>query len=390
MIRIKTPISFEITGILTGFLIVLAQWANAQENAMLFLALNNGDTIQGEYSEPKIRFGYRTNANLTLAQKFVLTDKITQAETEYALETISAVHLFTQAGEEIFRPKELDIIGYWGIDLFLAKEMIEGPVSLYEIRIPRKFGSSGFGIGGLGFKIRGEDNRTLILERGDYCTMVKRTKFRRDFADYFFGLPELVQSIRTKELGYDDLNVIVRKYNEFKSGKTDLVGYTDGLIELLNGTKLAGKLKVYNSAKSCRKFRFVDNLDRPVQVSNKLVHSYQRANEHYRKHELINGSDTAVVYLLQVVSGPVSLFRFTSDLQVKYHKKLPTIEYGEVYKFYFEKEDEFTAIDEKNFHEEASKYFSDAPKLATRIEKRELGYNDLIPILQIYAREISQ
>ena len=388
MQSIQSPVL--VLTILLGLLVTLTLPANAQENSMLFLALNNGDTIRGEYSEPKIRFSNSSNDNLTLAQKFVLTNKITKEENEYELKAIAAVHMFSEVGEEIYRPKELDIFGYRGIDLFLAKQLIQGPISLYEIRVPRKYGRNGFSIGGIGFSFRSEDNRTMILERGDYCTIVKPNRFRKDFADYFFGYPKLVESIKSKDLGFDELGNIVRQYNEFKSGKPDLVGYSNGFVNLLNGARISGKIKVYNPAKSCRKFKFVDDMDRPVKISDKLVHSYQRGNEYYRKHELVNGSDTSIVYLLQVVSGPVSLFRFTSDLEIKYHKKLPTIEYGEVFRFFFERNGEIWAIEQKNFHDQTSQYFSETPELSRRIANRELGYNDLIPILQIYSKEISQ
>ena len=66
------------------------------------------------------------------------------------------------------------------------------------------------------------------------------------------------------------------------------------------------------------------------------------------------------------------------------------MDYGLTYKFFFRRDKDFTEIRKPGFAEQASAYFKDTPNLSEMIRLGNLGYDDLVTILQLYAKEISQ
>lgn len=128
---------------------------------------------------------------------------------------------------------------------------------------------------------------------------------------------------------------------------------------------------------------FKEQKNSPVRIfTRRQIAGFQRRDERYEEHEVevLRGKfpERVTDFLLVVEEGQVRLLRYDgNDL------------FGKPHTCYFLHEKEMAVplrinVDPRNFSVQMRQYFGDYPELAQRIKSKELGYDKVQEIVQLY------
>ena len=111
-------------------------------------------------------------------------------------------------------PLSLDYDGF----LFFEVEE-DGPVKL--LSFPEStYSASGAGAGAVGGGIAFTEHTQFLQYQNYPLVRVKRLHFKRDMADFFAEVPDLVERIEANQVGYNDLPQLVQQYNKYLNSRT--------------------------------------------------------------------------------------------------------------------------------------------------------------------------
>lgn len=164
------------------------------------------------------------------------------------------------------------------------------------------------------------------------------------------------------------------------AGSTVAQNYQAGYLLTLEGDTIQGM--VAEAANGNFAFKEDRNSSRRFYHEDELF-GFNVGESGYEKHvvEVLMGNfpEKRKVFLKLLVNGPLKLMEYEGE----------GLLFGNVYKnhFLYHPESEVPwriPAKEKQFKSQMSRYFSDVPDLAARIKSKELGYDNLEEIVQIY------
>lgn len=259
-----------------------------------------------------------------------------------------------------------------------------GKASLLEFKYAQNTGSPNF-------PVNLKTVTKYFLERNNKLIEVPRTGFRSKMKDYFLDNRIVYSLISRKDLGYNNIETILKLYNASEPLEVSIPGYTKGYVELEAGAKLYGQLRKIDPGASCLRVEFLDDYGRFQKLHRKDIRSYRRGHEEYVKKMPPSEVDSTKEsrFMLILSKGKVNLYKqvhfaydgtFTSTV----YDRTDGSSNVEEMDLFLERDDSLFHVTRKRFKKTMANYFSDCPELVTRINNREFKFYQLRNLVNEY------